>query len=150
MNAANRDFWAEEMFSYLGLLPSVALLQKAQNAAQAAGHEFCSAYSDEAPLVDLKGEVNELLEAIRSNHSNEHIRNEVGDVIFCLINICRLHGVNFDNAVDKVAERWLTRKSMQEKRIREIGCNWRTIPRELKEEMWKEVKLKLKQSEYSE
>jgi uncharacterized protein YabN with tetrapyrrole methylase and pyrophosphatase domain len=148
MSIESQDFWAEEMFRYLGRLPAVELLQKAQNAAQAAGHQFYGSQSSEGPLVDLEGEVSELLEAIRCNHSTAHVRNEVGDVIFCLINVCRLHGVDFDNAVEKAAERWLTRKSMQEKKLQEAGCNWRTAPKELRERIWREVKTELKNEEY--
>lgn len=150
MDSENKDFWAEKMFGDLGRIPAAELLQKAQDAAQAARHEFYSTQGEDAPLVDLEGEVVELLEAIRCNHSTAHIRNEAGDVIFCLINVCRLHGVSFADAMEKTAERWLTRKSMQERRIREAGYNWETIPLELNDKIWQDIKAELKHLEYRE
>lgn len=150
MDVNDREYWAEEMFRRLGGIPAAELLQEAQDAAQAAGHNFYSAGGAEAPLISLDEEVAELLEAIRSGHSTAHIRNEVGDVIFCLINICRLNGVDFAGAMNKAAERWLARKSMQEKKIREAGCNWRTIPPEMSGKIWREIKAELKQQEYQE
>jgi uncharacterized protein YabN with tetrapyrrole methylase and pyrophosphatase domain len=149
MNNEEREFWADEMAGLLSRLPAAELLAKAQNAAVCAGHEFYGGGQEKA-LADLQSEAAELVDAIQGGQSPAHIRNEVGDVIFCLINLCRLHGIDFGNALEKVTERWLTRKSMQEQRIREAGYNWRTVPGGLRQELWREVKVELSQREYAE
>lgn len=126
------------------------LLQQAQAAALESGHAFCKFSGPHAALEDLQDEVNELVEAIKENQGKLHVRNEVGDVVFSLINICRQQGIDFEETIEKFASRWLARKSLQEDKIRAAGCDWRTIPPEQNEQIWKQVKKELKQQEYEE
>ena len=142
-------FFAQECLDKLkyGADP-LALMTEAQNSAVNVGHQFFASMGSADAVNGTLEEMEELKEAILEDHSQEAVRNEIGDVLFGLINICRLKGISFDEMVDKMAERWLERKAYQEKRIEEQGLDWRTVSPELSSEFWKEAKATLKNKEY--
>lgn len=145
------DFWARhwQLQYSSGKATGTQAMAGAQTAAEAAGHAFYTTVGDDAYVIDFLDEVRELEEAIREGHSKNHIRNEIGDVIFSLVNICRHHGIDFDDAVNRMTTRWLNRKALQEQKIEDHGHNWRTIPRPINDQIWKDVKTELKASEYT-
>lgn len=145
-----RQFWAEELSQRLGEESPLTLLRDAQQAAQDAGHHFYPVEGDDAYISSFEGEAAELAEALREGHSKAEIRNEIGDVIFNLINICRLQKIDMNEALDKVQERWFARKLIQERLIREAGYTWRDCPTDVKERIWQDVKRELKQTENKE
>lgn len=145
------EFWAKQWQTQFtqGAVTSTQAMAGAQRAAEAAGHAFYKTTGPNAYIEDFLDEVRELEEAVTQGHSQIHIRNEIGDVIFSLVNICRHHGVDFDEAIHRMTGRWLNRKALQEEKIQSHGYNWRTIPRPLNDQIWKDVKTELKTAEYA-
>ena len=143
------DRWAVSAKEKLGTMPTAQLLIEAQRAALACGHTFTK-YTGQTQheLLDFEDEVRELCEAVRQGHDVIHLRNEIGDVMFHLLNFCRAKGINFDDTLGKFAERWLARKALQEEKILAAGFTWTTIPLEMNEHIWRDVKAELKQKEY--
>ena len=140
--------WAAPAKAKLGTMPSARLLIEAMAQARMNNHTFTKYDGqDYAELLDLEDEVRELGDAIRNGEGEVAVRNEIGDVIFSMLNVCRAYGVDFDEALDKFATRWLTRKALQEEMIAERGFAWDTIPLEISEKIWQELKKKLKQQE---
>lgn len=146
------DFWVETALAAMAdeRQSMVQNLMRAQAAAEDAGHTFYRTKLPHACLDDLLDEVRELDQAIRTNEGHLHVRNEMGDVLFSLVDICRRYNVSFDDALAHMFKRWLARKSLQEKKIKAAGYTWRTVPLELERQFWREVKVELKQSEYVE
>lgn len=75
------------------------------------------------------------------------IESETGDVLFHLINHCRIYKLDFAEVVENMVERWLIRKALQEKKLHERGYDWGECPPEIGTEIWAEVKQELKESE---
>ena len=144
----SKDTFANEMYAKLGESKPVELLTEAQNRAVEAGHDFACTKSDTA-VDDLEEEVAELREALEAEEKDEnHIRNELGDCFFSLINLCRIHGQNVDDVIGKVTERWLSRKKLMEDKVVDAGYTWRNLPDDVSLKIWQEVKQELKQKEY--
>lgn len=140
--------WAAPAKAKLGTMPSARLLIDAMAQARMNNHTFTKYDGKEhAELLDLEDEVRELGDAIRNGEGEVAVRNEIGDVIFSMLNVCRAYGVDFDEALDKFATRWLTRKALQEEVISARGFAWDNIPHDISEEIWQELKKKLKQQE---
>jgi len=140
--------WAAPAKAKLGTMPSARLLIDAMREALMNNHTFTKYDGqDHAELLDLEDEVRELGDAIRNGEGEVAVRNEIGDVIFSMLNVCRAYGVDFDEALDTFASRWLTRKALQEEMIAERGFAWDTIPHEINDEIWQELKQTLKQQE---
>lgn len=142
------EYFAKELFEKLDQENAVNLLLEGQKRAVLAGHNFYGGSDAKQALVDLQEELDELKEAIDEKHSSEAIRNEIGDVLFGLINICRLNDISFEEVSDKLAHRWLGRKALQEQKVQAAGHTWKTLPDELSSEFWRESKQELKTKEY--
>ncbi len=141
--------WAQRALALLeqGGEP-VQTLQDAQRQALAAGHTFCKVDGPYRELDDFLDEVHELNEAIRGGENKAHIRNELGDVLFALVNISRREQIDLYQALHTVALRWLRRKALQEQKIAQAGYTWSTVPSALNDAIWNEVKAELKEIEY--
>jgi uncharacterized protein YabN with tetrapyrrole methylase and pyrophosphatase domain len=90
-----------------------------------------------------------LNDAIRGGEDKAHIRNELGDVLFALVNISRREQIDLYQALHTVALRWLRRKALQEQKIEQAGYTWATVPSALNDAIWNEVKAELKAVEYT-
>jgi uncharacterized protein YabN with tetrapyrrole methylase and pyrophosphatase domain len=140
--------WATPAKAKLGIMPSARLLIEAMREARMNNHTFTKYDGQQhAELLDLEDEVRELGDAIRNGEGEVAVRNEIGDVIFSMLNVCRAYGVDFDEALDTFATRWLTRKALQEEMIAARGYAWDTIPHDISEEIWQELKKTLKKQE---
>lgn len=144
------NYFAQDMLTKLGSKPATDVLTEACTRALECGHTFLIGNDLAKTITDLKGEVAELEEALTENHDDQHVRNELGDVLFDLLNIARIKGINFREVENKIAERWLKRKAYMEMRLQEAGYGWDNYPPELGEQFWREAKQQLKQEEYKE
>lgn len=146
--ANERKFFAREMQAKLGEMHPFDLLTQAQGMAKEVGHDFGSDEGFTA-IDDLEDEVRELREALEDDAQGEkHVRNEIGDVFFSLLNVCRESGIDPHDALQKSAQRWLTRKSVQEQKVEDAGHTWRDLPSEKSCQFWREAKQELKTQEY--
>lgn len=141
-----RDFWAQDMRQQLGQKPALELLADALKSARDAGH-FYGCATQEDTIADLRGEVDELVQALEVEKTPIRIRNEVGDIIVVLLHICQVNGIDFDEAIAKFTERWLNRKALQEKQIADAGYTWRSVPPEKNQGFWVQAKKELKAQE---
>ncbi len=145
------DRWAVATQAKLGTLPTARLLVEAMKSAVMHNHTFTKYDGQpDAELLDLEDEVKELTQAIREKEGPKAIQGEIGDVIFSLLNVCRAQNIDFDEALESFAKRWLTRKAMQEEQVFARGFTWETLPLDVSEEIWQSVKKQLKQQEQQE
>ena len=144
----DKQFFAREMKSKVGTMHPFDLLIEAQSKAKEVGHDFGSDEGFTA-IDDLEDEVRELREAIEDEAQGQlYIRNEIGDVFFSLLNVCRENGIDPHESLAKSTERWLTRKSVQEQKVENSGHTWRDLPADKSCQFWREAKQELKQEEY--
>ena len=140
-------FWAEEMQQKLHQgHDALTVLTEATQKARASGHHFGSATITEA-LDDLADEVAELKQAVLEEKTDVRIRNEAGDVLFSLLNICQMQDLDLQKATDAFAKRWLDRKAFMERSLREKNYTWQNMPHDVCENLWQQAKKELKPTE---
>lgn len=98
-------------------LPALNRAQRVSSRAAAHGFEW----PDTATLLGkFREETLELDEAVRSG-DKEHIAEELGDVFFMLINICRRHDLYGEDIMHQATDKFIRRYSSMEGMIREDG-----------------------------
>lgn len=94
-----------------GTLSALARAQKLQKRASSVGYDFPSA---DSVLPSLASELSELAEACEI-HAQEEIENELGDVLFTVVNLARHLKVDAEAALRKANRRF-------EQRVRRAEC----------------------------
>lgn len=96
---------------------------------------------EENPILDLVGEVAELQEvAMLGKDRLSEIESEVGDVYFCLAQVCRKFGLDPEIAAQAGNEKVLSRLKSVEEVARSQGKELGTLSREEMEAYWQQVK----------
>ena len=140
-------FWAEEMRQQLNEGgDALTVLAQAMEKARANGHHFGSETITEA-LADLEDEVAELKQAVLEEKTDVRVRNEAGDVLFSLLNICQMQGVDLQKVSDALAGRWLDRKAFMERGLKEQNCDWHNCTDAMRTSLWQQAKKELKPTE---
>ncbi len=98
-------------------LPSLNRAQRVSSRAAAHGFEWPDT---ETLLEKFREEALELEEAVRSE-DKEHIAEELGDVFFMLINICRRHNLYGEDIMHQATDKFIRRYTGMERLIRNDG-----------------------------
>ena len=118
------------------ILPSIIFSQRIQEKASHAGFDWEGI--DEV-WEKLDEEINELRFAQKENDINK-IREEIGDLLFTVINLSRFFGISAENALRGSNNKFIKRFQLLEKIIFDINKNINDFsPNEL-DEIWKEAK----------
>lgn len=123
-----------------GLPPGLSSVRRAatlQQRAAAAGFYW----RDSAPVLDkLAEELDEVCEAVAAGDDRDHIEEEIGDMLFVLVNLCRHTGADFEGALRGANAKF-------ERRFRAMECHARrqqqslaTLSHEHKLALWRKVK----------
>jgi len=70
----------------------------------------------------------------------ERMEEEMGDLLFSLINASRLYGINPENALEKTNRKFIRRFNHVERRAHELGHNLRDMPLSEMDALWNEAK----------
>jgi tetrapyrrole methylase family protein/MazG family protein len=110
--------------------PACMRAQKVQKRAAKSGMDFLSSVSASEKLGE---EVAELLNALIED-DKEHVKDEAGDVLFSAVNVCRLAGVDCEEALSAATQKFSERFVCAEKLIiadgkditdlNELELNW--------------------------
>jgi MazG family protein len=114
-------------------LPALLRAQRLQDKASQHGFEF----RDAAHTLE---KVREELDEVAAAQSPEHIKEEIGDVMFALVNFCRFHNFNAEDALRQATEKFVNRVEFIEKRLAEAGQEPKNVPIEKLDELWDEAK----------
>ncbi|MDE6170704.1 MAG: nucleoside triphosphate pyrophosphohydrolase, partial [Duncaniella sp.] len=68
------------------------------------------------------------------------MEEEMGDVLFAIINASRLYGINSENALEKTNAKFIRRFNHIESRAREAGRDLRDMTLAEMDELWNEAK----------
>lgn len=118
------------------ILPSIIFSQRIQEKASHAGFDWEGI--DEV-WEKLDEEINELRFAQKENDINK-IREEIGDLLFTVINLSRFFGISAENALRGSNNKFIKRFQLLEKIIFDMNKNINDFsPNEL-DEIWKEAK----------
>lgn len=124
--------------------PGMAPLKRAEklqkNAAKV-GFEWPSVM----PVLEkLQEEVAELTEAMEHNVSMSHIEEEMGDVLFCCVNVCRHLGFDPELVMSRANQKFENRFQQMESHLREQGVKIEETNLEVMETGWQAAKAKEK------
>lgn len=119
-------------------LPSLMRSAKIQQKASKVGFDWENV---DGALDKLFEECNELRDAIKNNDA-ENQREELGDVLFSVVNVSRFLGIDSEHALYDACDKFTDRFSSVEKLANERGIDMKTAPLSLLDSLWDEVKYK--------
>lgn len=105
-----------------GVPKSLPALRRAQRVSERAAHNGFEWSSQQAAVNKFTEETEELLEAIRDDDKN-HIIEEMGDVLFMLVNLARLYSINAEDTMHLATEKFIRRFRGMENQCLEEGLN---------------------------
>jgi tetrapyrrole methylase family protein / MazG family protein len=91
-------------------------------------------------LEKLGEEVRELAEARREKQDDAHVREELGDVFFTLVNLSRALGIDAETAMRQANEKFYRRFSFMEERATAAGKTLSDLSLDELEELWQLAK----------
>ncbi|MGD0276805.1 MAG: nucleoside triphosphate pyrophosphohydrolase [Syntrophales bacterium] len=126
--------------SRLGRLPlSLPALTRAQKFTERAAYAGFDWPDMEGVLDKIDEEILEFRNAVKSCHE-EKISEEIGDLLFSLVNLSRFAGVDAEAALRKATEKFFRRFYNMEQKIAESGKSSLPSSPEAMDAMWEEVK----------
>lgn len=87
----------------------------------------------------VKEETGELARAI-GNHDADNMEEEMGDMMFSLINAARLYGINPENALERTNQKFMRRFNHMEQRVHEQGKHLKDMTLAEMDTYWNEAK----------
>lgn len=117
-------------------LPALIKSRKVQKKAAKVGFDFPSV---EAAFCKVEEEVVELKEAIQSENIS-HIEEEMGDLLFSIVNISRFLDLNPENALTNALEKFINRFEAVESLAMTRNKNFSDMSLEEMDLLWDEVK----------
>ena len=119
-------------------LPALPRAQKIQKRAASHGFDWPSA---DGVLNKLDEESNELKAAI-SQDNQENIDEELGDLMFTLVNLCRHLNIDAETSLRKATRKFEQRFHHVENTVLSNGQNFSETPLEELDQLWNEAKAK--------
>ncbi|MBQ2971417.1 MAG: nucleoside triphosphate pyrophosphohydrolase [Ruminococcus sp.] len=136
MNTKSQKSQSEVLDSVSKSLPALMYSQKVQHKAAKVGFDFEK--TDDA-LSKVYEELSELKEAI-NNNDNENISEELGDLLFSVVNVSRFIKVDSERALYDATLKFTDRFSKVEKLCKERNINMAEAPISELDSLWDEVK----------
>ncbi|MEM6883468.1 MAG: nucleoside triphosphate pyrophosphohydrolase [Verrucomicrobiota bacterium] len=120
------------------ILPALMQAKEYQKKAAKAGFDWDD---PKGVLHKTREELNELEEALSSREADHnHIREEIGDLIFSLVNLSRHLKVDAEDACRQTNKKFRTRFCYMEQQLKEQGKEVRTASLDEMEVLWQEAK----------
>ena len=117
-------------------MPGLIQAQRIQEKASYVGFDF----EKEEDIWDkLSEEITELKNAKKKNNKDE-VQEEIGDIIFTLINLARFLGISADDALRKSNNKFISRFKMVENELKIKGKNIEESSINEMDEIWNEIK----------
>ena len=133
----NRKTQTDKMLSVPRELPALMRSTKLQEKAAKVGFDWQSV---DGALDKIDEEKKELEQAIKAG-GKKNIEEELGDLLFSVVNVSRFVGVDAEEALTASADKFLNRFSVVEKLADERGLNMSETSLEGLDKLWEEAKL---------
>ena len=132
----NRSTATESMLSVPRELPALMRARKIQKKAEKVGFDWDSV---DGALDKLEEETAELKKAISEGNS-ENCSEELGDLLFSVVNVSRFIGCDAEQALTDASDKFLSRFSQVEKLAEKRGIDMKNSSLEELDKLWDEVK----------
>jgi len=119
-------------------LPVLMRASKMKDRAARAGWEWPHVGFQLAKIDEEVAELRVEVEAAKPD--KEKIAHELGDLMFMLVDCARWHGIDAEDAMRTTNNRFEKRFRHVEKRMKELGKDFKTCPREDRIALWNEAK----------
>jgi len=123
-----------------GIPPQLGALQRGQRMQEKAARVGFDWRSVSGVLDKLVEELRELAEARRAAADDGHVREELGDVLFTIVNLARSLGVDAESAMRDANEKFHRRFAYLERRAAEQNKVLGDMTMDELEELWQEAK----------
>jgi MazG family protein len=135
----NRDENSSGLFGRIPRsLPSLERAQKVTEKASVVGFDW---RNTEEVIDKIEEELTEFKASLKTSNAN-YIREEIGDLLFSLVNLCRFVDVNAEEALSASLAKFIDRFSYIEKRLTERGKKLTGASLKEMDDLWNEAKLK--------
>ncbi|TCS88013.1 tetrapyrrole methylase family protein/MazG family protein [Keratinibaculum paraultunense] len=123
-------------------IPSLMRSYKVQKRARDIGFDWEDV---EGALDKVKEEYYEVIESIKNTNIKggdvDKVEEELGDLLFAVVNVCRFLEVNPEVALNKCINKFIDRFSIMETKSKQIGKNLKDMTLEEMDKLWNEAKL---------
>lgn len=123
-------------------LPALFKAEKIQRKAARVGFDWAE---PEPVLNKVREEFEELAEALRAGRKEE-AGEELGDILFALVNVARHFEISAEEALRKTIEKFSRRFRHVEDRLRETGKEWKSTSLAEMDTYWDEAKQRERKS----
>ena len=136
---------SEVMDSVSKALPALMRSQKVQQKAAKAGFDW----EDISGALDKVSEETEELKQAIDNSSQEHCLEELGDLLFSVVNVSRFLDLDSEYALTVACDKFIDRFKSVEFLASQRGINMKEASLRQLDALWEEVKASRSQSSYS-
>lgn len=120
-------------------LPALMTSFKIQEKAAEVGFDW---EDIEGPLSKIKEEYEEVLEVMEKfGGGDERTEEELGDLIFAIVNLSRFLDINPEIALNRTINKFINRFEFMEERLEGIGKKFEEMTLEEMDELWNEAKI---------
>lgn len=127
---------SEAMAAIPAVYPALMKAQKVQEKAKKAGFDWDNA---DGAFLKIGEETAELREAL-SEHDQNAVEDELGDLLFSVVNVARFCDCNAETALDKATKKFMRRFTVTERLAEERNIDMKTASLETLDELWAEAK----------
>lgn len=117
-------------------LPALMRAQKIQHKAAKAGFDWDDISGALDKVYEEAGEVKDALHDGSAGHTEE----EIGDLLFACVNVCRFAHVDGEEALTAATDKFAARFKITERLARENGVDMKSAPTEELDRLWNEAK----------
>ena len=136
MQTKSQESVADSVDDVARSLPALMRAQKVQKRSAKSGMDFKDA-ADAASKVPE--EQKELFSAIEGGNQDK-IEEELGDLLFSVVNVARFAGVDAERALYRSTDKFAKRFRAVEGLAKERGIDMKSAPTSLIDSLWEEVK----------
>ncbi len=117
-------------------LPALQKAQRVQSKASRVGFDWCEG----APVLDkVEEEIGEVRDAADGDRP-DMLKEEVGDMLFSIVNLCRFYGVNAEACLNRTTRKFIRRFGEVEKGVASMGRKLSECTLEEMDALWEEAK----------
>ena len=127
---------SEAMAAIPSVYPALMKAQKVQEKAKKAGFDWDNA---EGAFQKVAEETVELKEALSGGNKAE-IQDELGDLLFSVVNVARFCGCEAETSLDMATKKFMERFTITEALAKEKGIDMKAASIETLDELWDEAK----------
>lgn len=132
----NRETYANAMFAIPKELPALMKSYKIQKKAAEVGFDW----DDVSGAFEKIKEETQELEEIQNSNQEDRLKEEIGDLLFSVVNVSRFLGIDPEGALNFTSQKFVKRFQYMEESADRAGESLENINLERKNKLWEEAK----------